>query len=151
MGMSLGAILAYGYDLGGRDAGWKVEGGELLRRMVSEGFEEAVEKRLLAMVGFAERWRDDPDGGFYTREREAGKRLRVELVWTGSLDYPEYVLVIKDRAKADWSPEVVDIAALAAKPKDLGWDEALDDAVWAIGLKPTQERPSWLIAPTYSH
>jgi hypothetical protein len=151
VGMNLGAVLAYGYDLGGRDAGWKVEGGETLRGMVSGGFEEMVERRLLAMVGFTEQWRDDPDGGFYTREREAGKRLRVELAWTGSLEYPAYMLVIKDRARADWSPEVVDIAALAAKPKDLGWDELLDAAVRAIGLKPTQERPAWLIAPTYSH
>lgn len=153
MGTSTNAVLAYGYNLGGADAGWAFrEVGEYGEAALDwydpeaeddEGFASAAAARLLASVGFTEKWGDNPDGNYFERERAAAKSLGVELESYCHGEYPMYVLAAKVITVYRGGAEILDPAELAKIPPE--WNERLAAAVTALGITPTQERPAWVL------
>lgn len=153
MGMSTNAMLVYGYHLGSDDSGWQVEGvgeyGELpaLDWHESESddadFGTDVELRLLASVGFTETdWSAD---GYFDRERAAKARLGVALETHCSGDYPMYLLIAKGITAYRGDAKEIDFKALQAELEQSDADAKLRAALDALGLRPTQEQPRWLL------
>lgn len=156
MGRSLSAKLVYGYDLGGGEGEWKVREADEYGGLPeldwydedSEDFVGDAEKRLLAVVaGFTETWETATADGLYEREKAAKARLGVEFEWYGVSDYSEHVLGAHTVDVC--GAEVVDLAALAARPDIPKWDAALASAVAALGITPTQEKPGWILCAYY--
>ena len=148
MGTSTDAILAYGYDLGDPESGWKVqeadEYGGLTVDWYDEGgdFMDAVEKRLLAAAGFTETdWQVD---GYFQRKREALAIFGVKAVSHCHHDYPMYILAAHSMTAYRESPKTVGLAELLALQEDA--DARLARALEVLGLTPTQESPAWLLA-----
>lgn len=149
MGTSTNGILAYGYDLGGDEADWKVRqvdeyGGLTLDWYDDETeFVEAAEKRLLAAAGFIETdWQVD---GYFAREREAKERLGVEFEYYGSGDCSMLILAAKVITVHRGDAKLIDVTDLQREPVEYHWDELLGSALTTLGLTPTQERPGWLL------
>lgn len=153
MGMSTNAMLVYGYHLGSDDGGWLLEGvgeyGELptLDWHDSDSddadFGTDIELRLLASVGFTETdWSTD---GYYDRKREAQARLGVELESHCSGDYPMWLLAAKGITAYRGDAKEIDFQALQAEVEQAGADAKLQAALDALGLRPTQARPQWLL------
>ena len=133
-------ILAYGFGLGSRD---DISTDQLPWFVEDDGIVESAEKALLASVGFTETWTKG-DKGYFDRKRDAEKRLGVEIVWTGTWDYPGFVLAAT-KQEVEWSE---------VKPIDLavpdGADEKLRRAIAALpGLKLVNDEPGWLLAAFY--
>lgn len=154
MGQSTNGILAYGYDLGSGDAGWKVrevgEYGELQLDWYNpddedgDDFQTAAERRLLAASGFAETdWQVE---GYFAREREAKARLGVEFDTYCHGDYPMYLLATKVITVYRGDVKQIDMAELVQAPSVHGWDDKLRAALETLGLTPTQDRARWLLA-----
>lgn len=152
MGQSTNAILAYGYNLGADEDGWKLqEAGEYGEPPAlpwydpeRDDFVEAAERRLLAEVaGFTETdWRVE---GYFTREREAKARLGVEIEAYCSDSCPMYVLAAHVTTVHRGWIEHVDPNDLAQRPVAEGWDVSLRAAVTALGITPVQPEPRWLL------
>lgn len=154
MGVSTDAILAYGYDLGGDEDGWKVreagEYGELELDWLGEededyeGFGEAAMARIRAAAGFTETdWQAE---GYYDRKHAAEKLAGVEIETYCSDEAPMYLLAAKVHTVARGS--IKDAAALMAGADDATrqeWDAKLAAAVTALGMTPVQEKPAWLL------
>jgi hypothetical protein len=153
MGVSTDAILAYGYDLGGDEGGWKVAGageyGELDLPWLDDeaedyAFGEAAMDRILAAAGFTET--DYRAEGYYDRKHAAEARAGVEIETYCSGDYPMYLLAAKVHTVARGF--IKDAAALLAEADEATlreWDAKLAGAVAALGMTPVQERPTWLL------
>ncbi|SFQ31834.1 hypothetical protein [Amycolatopsis rubida] len=154
MGDIAKATLAYGYDLGGDEPGWKVvqTDDDYDQPKVpwhdpeteDEAFMEAAERRLLATLGgFTET--DRHADGYRDRKKTAKKSLGVEFVMHGDRDFDCYALATTtiDVQAGDATPvnpaELSDPADLAQR------DRRLADALDALGLTPLQDRPRWLL------
>ena len=160
MGMNVEATLAYGYDLGAIEdfkAAQRSEYGSPNLPWFNEDTEDddqvsdvpdAGTKTLLASVGFTEEWsRDVP--GFYDRQRAARERLGVDFDYSGSHDYPGFILYAKGSEQSvDWAEALaLDPAEIAASRPD--WDAKLTAALAVLGITPTQDGPRWLVFPFY--
>lgn len=151
MGQSTDGILAYGYDLG--EGFEKIQGlgeyGELpplpwFSPEHTDDLIEAAERRLLAEIaGFTETYEDGREG-YFTREREAKARLGVEFETYCSDSSPMELLAAKVITVYRGDCQVLDLAALAAEPEMNGWDEKLQTALNALGIRPTQDKARWL-------
>lgn len=156
MGNSPSGILAYGYDLGGPEAGWKVTGAEKYgdyrfpwyspEKDYSWG-EKAEELLLAELTGLTAKYEDNKPDEFYdARAREARKKLKVEIVTYGSYDYPGYILAVKPHLYVyDWE-------AKAIPQFDFSYHESnqeLDKALRVLGITPTQQDPQWILACMY--
>lgn len=146
MSQSTNGILAYGYDIAGGDAEWKVrevgEYGELKLDWLDEDdgdFATAAEKRLLAAAGFTET--DYTADGYFKREREAEARSGVEFESYCSGDYPMYLLAAKGSVTTAYRGDCKAID-FTVHPE---WDDKLRAALGALGMTPTQERARWLL------
>lgn len=167
MGMDPDGILTYGYDLGGPETGWKVEGlgkyGELItpwyRREADdyesdeerdEDFGTTADEALLVAHGFTEEWTPLASGtGYYDRKHAAENAIGVEVKTCGGSDYPSYLLVTYWQS-VEWSETaIIDWQALETRRAVEGWDLKLSGALHHLGLKPTQEGPRWLLAAAY--
>lgn len=153
MGQSTDAILAYGYDLGSNESGWKIreagEYGELpalpwYGPQGDDDFQSAAERRLLAdIAGFTETdWQVD---GYFAREREAKARLGVTFDTYCSGDYPMYLLATHVTTVYRGDTEHIDPADMLRRPAAEGWDAKLTAAVTALGITPVQAEPQWLL------
>lgn len=152
MSTSTNAVLAYGYNLS-NGAGWAFrevdEYGEPKLDWYdaddedNEGFAEAISARLLASVGFTEKWGDNPAGDYFERERAAAKSLGVELQSYCHVEHPMYILATKIITVYRGDAEILNPAELAAIPPE--WDERLAAAVASLGITPTQEKPGWVL------
>jgi hypothetical protein len=154
MGVSTDAILAYGYDLGGDEDGWKVREaaryGELDLDWLdeededSDGFGEQAMARIRAAAGFTETdWQAE---GYFDRKHEAEAAAGVEIETYCSDEAPMYLLAATVHTVA--RGYIKDAAALIAAADDATrreWDAKLAAAVAALGLTPVQEQPSWLL------
>lgn len=152
MSTSTNGILAYGYDLAGGDAEWKVgevgEYGELKLGWLDEeddDFWTVAEKRLLAAAGFTET--DYTVDGYWDREREAEARSGVEIESYCSGDYSMLMLAARGSIMTAYRGDchTVDMVALVEAPSVNGWDDKLRAALEVLGLTPTQERAQWLL------
>ncbi|MFL1903116.1 hypothetical protein ACJWDR_29025 [Streptomyces tauricus] len=155
MGTSTNAMLVYGYHLGGGDGEWLLqdagEYGELPTldwytpdSEDGDDFITAAEKRLLAQLAdFTETdWQAD---GYFDRERAAKARVSVEFESHCSGEYPMYLLAAKRITAYRGEAEEIDFPALQAELEQDGADAKLRAALDALGLRPTQERPRWLL------
>lgn len=152
MSTSTNAILAYGYNLSNGD-GWAFrETGEYGEPKLDwyddetedgDDFATAAEARLLASIGFTEKWGDNLDGNFWQREKDAKARLGVELESYCHVEHPMYVLATKVITVYRGDAKTLNPAELAAAPPE--WDERLGAAVAALGITPVQERPAWIL------
>ncbi|ATY17139.1 hypothetical protein CU254_41930 (plasmid) [Amycolatopsis sp. AA4] len=157
MGDTASATLAYGYDLGGGEDGWKVEQAEDYEQPKvpwydpetededeDEDIIEAAERRLLATLGgFTET--DRHADGYRDRKKAAEKSLGVEFVMHGDRYSTCYALATTtiDVQAGDATP--VNPAELS-DPADLTRrDRRLADALGALGLTPLEDRPRWLL------
>ena len=151
MGMSAGAHLVYGYDLGGGEDFKAAERGEYGEPKlpwlpvdedgdsVYDDFGDEVEQRLLGSEGY------------WDRKKEAEKRVGVALTYSGHADYAGWILVAKDSERSvEWSETMpVDLDELTNRPAYEGWDKKLTEALTALGITPTQDGPKWLVFPSY--
>lgn len=163
MGMSPRAKLAYGYNLGGEETGWLVEGVDedgywtpsWFNRPEDDGDEGAeelatvAENLLLADAGFTEAdWQAD---GYYERKRAAEARIGVEFSFSGHSDYAGTLLIaIGSRRSVEWSEAMtLDPNELLTRPGAEQWDAKLAAALRVLDFTPTQDGPKWLVYPTY--
>lgn len=153
MGVSTDGILAYGYDLGGGEDEWHIaevaeyepwhpawleadEDGDY-------DYVDAVEKRLLASIGFTETdWEAE---GYFDRMKAAKERVGVELVIYCSFEYPIYLLAAHRVTVARGYVQEIDWAALDAMRVEQDWDDKLRAALAKLGITPTQPEPRWLL------
>lgn len=157
MGTSTDGILAYGYDLGGDEEGWKVretgEYGDLKLDWLADAGEdgdedndvvEQMRKRLLAVVaGFTETdWEAD---GYFDRESDAENAVGVGFESYCSGEYPMYVLAAKVITAKRGDCDVIDMAALSDPETLAGHDAKLSAALTALGITPAQGKPAWLL------
>lgn len=161
MGQSTNAILAYGYDLGGDEEGWKIrEAGEYgeLPDELPEGlawynpdsdddFTTQAEERLLAQIGgFTEKWAPGGrESGYFDRKKAAEEQVGVEFESYCSGEFPMYVLAAHVITVYRGHSQLIDPAALANDPATQGWDEKLTAAITALGMTPKQEKPGWVL------
>jgi hypothetical protein len=155
MGSSAEGILAYGFDIGTGDTWGGSQYGATNFGLPEdetpdwwdnedEAFEEAVERRLLAVLaGLTETWESNPDN-YYRLEREAQERMGVKVVTYGAVEGQQTVIVGVAVQSADWGESKV---AEFTVPD--GADELLAAAVAALGVRPWRERPAWLLAASY--
>jgi hypothetical protein len=164
-------ILAYGYDLGGVEDGWKVrEAGEygqleldwlpsdediarITRKRANFEADHAaawddpatlMEKRLLAASGFTET--DWEAYGYFARRGAAEDALGVQFEAYGCADtYPVYVLAAKVITVNPGGCDVIDMAALSDPETLAGYDAKLSAALTTLGITPTQDKPAWLL------
>lgn len=160
MGQSADGILAYGYDIGGPEEGWRIDGideGELWRpEWVTDGddgdepdYVDDAQRHLLASIGFTET--DYTAAGYFDRFNAAAA-LVPELVTYCSGDYPMYLLAAHHIEVGHGHIKEVDIQALAARRSAEGWDARLASALTTLGITPTdQPRPRWLLVSYWSY
>jgi hypothetical protein len=154
MGMDPEARLAYGYALGtGEDfkvaerAGygnlsvdwWNEDGG---------GFETQAWKRLWDAIP------EKPEVEHeWKREDAARKHWGVDIVNSGTYDYPGFILVPTEGGSyksVEWSDSMtLDVDVMRDQPAALRWDATLAAALQVLGLTPTQDGPKWLVFPFY--
>lgn len=152
-------ILAYGYDLG-NDDGWKLqdlgEYGELPhlpwidRDEYDNGdydFAESAMVHLIATVArFTEEWDRGDSDGYFQRERDARYSLGVEFITYGHYDYARHILAAAKWEASEWDAIEVDPNEFRAKVE---WANDLHRAVKALGIKPTQAKPTWILTSSY--
>lgn len=160
MGTSTDGILAYGYDLGGKDHGWKVaevdEYGQWEPDWLGNDLDDdqgddqggydlisAAETRLMASVGFTEI--DCGADGFFQRRRAAATRLGVEFESHCSHEYPLWLLSAHTITARRGEAMSVDFVELDRLRVDCRWDAKLAVALDALGITPNQERPGWIL------
>lgn len=175
MGMDPDGILVYGYALGGPEEGWKIDGlakwGSLITPWYrcedddcestdedegDDDFATLADRQLLIAHGFTEGhpgWGDDVTEdaryAYYARRKAAEKAIGVEVSSCGGNEYPSFLLRAY-RVSAEWSETVViDWPALEARRVAEDWDGRLAAALIALGLKPLQDRPQWLLTSAY--
>jgi hypothetical protein len=156
MGQSTNAVLAYGYDLGGDEGGWKIKGAGEYDELPKidwyddsedndDGFVEQAEKRLLAQIaGFTEKWEQGAEG-YFARAKAAEERVGVEFESYCSGDYPMYVLAAHVITVHRGGSKLIDPNELLAQPETEGWDAKLAAAIKALGITPTQVKPGWVL------
>ena len=141
MGVSTDAILVYGYDLGAED--------ELDCEAVSwlgedtESLSEAIDDRLLTVIGFTEQW--SGTDGYFERKRAARAKLGVELVYHCSDDDPMLILAAigtEVRANRGYPKTVASLTVPEGADDRLAW------AMRVLELKP-EGSPSWLLASNW--
>lgn len=141
MGSDATAILAYGYDVGqtfGHDydtphPAWYQDG---------NGWRHSAERALLAAVGFTEEWTPDSDG-YFDRKKNAEQQVGVHFERQGS-DSDVYYLMAAKSQRVEWGDvEAVDMTLPDNADERLAW--ALD----VLGVKPTDDKPGWLLAAYY--
>lgn len=153
MGTSTNGVLAYGYDLGGGEAEWKIEGLDEYEEWAPDWFDRgednsddvvtAAEEHLLRSTGFTEiDWHAD---GYFEREAAAKAAVGVEFETYCSGDYPIWALVAHKITCYRGDAVPVDVAALEALRVEQDWDGKLQRAVTTLGITPKQEKPCWLL------
>lgn len=166
MSLAASAELRYGYNLGGGEFPWLIEGlaDEYDPWHVSwaggEDFDalddplEDANLRLLEMVaGFAEEWKPG-DTSYLDRRNAAQTRVGVEMVSYGHHDHRGYALLIDDRigpatAATCSSPRALDLPALDRQRRAESWGTKLDAALRVLDLKPATSR-GWLLLVSYT-
>lgn len=156
MGTNSSACLAYGYDLGGAEHVWKftIKGipyEELypqdylfwfnIKEDDDVNFAESLMAKLLHNAGWkATDWRTDPT--YFKRKNALEKSLGIEVQRYGSYDYASYILCTK-RFRVGWD-------AIPVLPYiDPTWNTILNSAITALGIKPTQSEPKWILSSFY--
>lgn len=154
MGVSTNGVLAYGYDLGGGEAEWKIQGlgdyeewkPDWFERGEDDGDDDVVtaaEQHLLRASGFTETdWSVD---GYFERKRAAEAALGVEFETYCSGEYPIWALVAHSITCRRGDAQQIDFAALEAQRVEEGWDAQLQHALTVLGITPEQAKPSWLL------
>lgn len=146
MGTSTNAILAYGYELGGDNDGWKIAEagpyGELRLPWLTEDeldnaefdFAEEVMLRLAREAGHDVK---------YTSQAEEETGLRVESHC--SAECAEWLLAAKVITAYRGHPKNIDFAALERERVERDWDSKLERACQVLGITPTQGKPRWVL------
>lgn len=149
MGVSTNGLLAYGYDLGGPEQ-WFLEGLEYdeLEGAVpwwperanddeedERDFVDTVLMELCPVFGF-----ERPRWGW-----EVSEKLPVQVATHCSLDYPMYLLVANStiRTSRRGSAKVLNFESMMIQDE---WNENLQKALDALGIKPKQPAPGWILA-----
>ncbi|WP_125789773.1 hypothetical protein [Amycolatopsis sp. WAC 01375] len=151
MGNSPHGMLAYGYDLGGGDAGWYIsnltESGQLdLSWHFDEydDFVEHAEKRLRERIaGFAET--DWTVEGYRERRDAAHDTVGVTFTAHGDIQQPSYALAAHVIDVSWESPAQVRFADLERRRLSRNWDGRLARALRVLEITPRQQRPAWLL------
>ncbi|ATY17133.1 hypothetical protein CU254_41900 (plasmid) [Amycolatopsis sp. AA4] len=147
------AILAYGYDLGGDERGWKVEetddhGHPAIAWHDIDGdkdnfVEEATGRLLAALAGFTET--DQHADGYHDRRKAAEKSLDVHIVRHGDPNDTSYALATSSVSVEEGDSMPLNPAELF-DPADLELrNRRLAAALAALGITPRQDRPQWLV------
>lgn len=160
MGSSAHAHLYFGYDIGSPEqwhiqeipeefGPWHPAWVHPEEEICPDDYGELVERRLLeVLAGFTEVWTCDSDDGYDDRRRAADAHVGVKLQRHGYDDTPQYVLAVYS-TKVEWGDtQQLDFADLDRQRLAGNWDAALERAVQALGITPTQPR-GWLIAASY--
>jgi hypothetical protein len=151
MGVSTDGIFAYGFNLGGDEGGWKVEGAGEWGNWEPTWYDpdgedsltEVIERRLLASVGFTETdWQAE---GYFKRKKDAEAKLGVSLVRHCSSEYTMYILAACEITASRGDVKTVDFSVLDQQRQGEDWDAKLRQALNALGIVPSQAEPAWLL------
>lgn len=140
MGTSTNGILAYGFNLGGAEEGWKIEeagkyGDEWVPEWARDDDDETGEDSIV----------EGAEQGL----RAAGLSVEFEMHCSG--DYPMYVLSAQAVTAFRGHPKVIDFGELETLRTAEEWDERLRRACAVLGIKPIQEQPQWLLVSLWAH
>ena len=154
MGTSTNAYLMYGYDLGGGDGPWKVQGIDEYEPWEpdwldeEEGLAESVLDKLREHLGFTEKdWRAE---GYFERRKAIDEQIGVHVESHCSGEYPMYILSAKKFTARRGYVEAIDAAELQRLVVDEDLDGKLARALEVLDFRPIQERPTWLLASYWS-
>lgn len=161
MGYAADGLLVYGVSLGGEEDGWKIQ--DLGRwetwrpswLMPSEddseeyahsSYADDAMKVLLRAAGFTETDRDAD--GYYERKKEAEQRVGVSFVQHGHYNFRQFIITTFHFSANQTRVQGIDPDIIATAPTEL-WDGRIQDALDVLGIKPVQEKPTWLLTASY--
>lgn len=151
MGHSTDGILAYGYDLGGTDAGWKIAEAEEVygwlpawAGIAESDLAATADRLLLASVGFTEAYAQHL--GYFVRQEEARAQMGVELIAYCSIEYPQYLLAAHWIRCARGDHRILNFPALERIAAEQGWAGKLQSALDTLGITPIQTESAWILA-----
>lgn len=99
---------------------------------------------------------EDGEKDTYEAEKLVREFFGVTVRKSGGDGEPGFVLAIYEPEhefgnSVDWAEVMpLDLKQLAALPAAGGWDAKLARVVEILGITPTQDRPRWLVYPTYT-
>lgn len=159
MGVSTDSILFYGYDLGGENDGWKIQGVDEYESWTPSwaaadldedeefDFEGDAGRRLLDSVGFTkEGLREDDYRGRNERLKVAKESLGVDIASHGADEYRLYYLYAYQLTASRGYPLEVDLQSLEVRRVAEGWDAKLATALRVLEIVPVQQEPRWVLA-----
>lgn len=160
MGMDPDARLAYGYRLGDSDkfdlAEATGEFGELVVDWYDDDRKDNFETQLWARLYDLTPEPRPAVEYDWQKEDAARSHWNVDIVHSGSHDYPGYILTVTgdntegSYRSVEWSDSMeLDLHAMVSGPEQMTWDARLAAALKALGLTPTQAGPKWLVFPFY--
>lgn len=158
MGRSAISMLAYGYDLGGGTGEWSFTGTDGLDTTQLDedldddedldnqvGFVEQVNEILLdRLAGFTEA--DRAAANYGQRRQAALDRIGITVATHGYLQEPSYLLAAHVTRADREAPGKIRLAELEQRRIAEGWDDRLATVLTALGIRPRQQRPEWLLA-----
>ena len=156
MSTSTDGILAYGYDLGGEESEWKVEGAGEYGELPPLGwynpeaddadFMGAALETLLAAQGFTDVWVRGADNAAYFANRKAAEAaVGVDLECYCSNEFPMFLVAAKTIRVGRGRVKTIDWQALGRERVEQDWDGKLAAALSVLGLVPKQTAPAWLL------
>lgn len=83
-------------------------------------------------------------------EEPVKEHFGVWLEMHAHFEEPAYILAAHREEAFRGYPQPLDLAALNAEAGTGAWDAKLAEALRALGITPTQERPGWLLASLWS-
>jgi hypothetical protein len=143
MSSSTDAVLAYGYDLGDGPMFAGLDDYEYPDWMTEDGdFATDAVQRLLAAIGFTEKWEDSTDGKYFDREEAAKAKLGVIIKTHCSETAPMYALCAAGTVTTAnrGTPEVITELTVP-----MGARERLAWAIKTLGLDIGETRSEWLL------
>lgn len=161
MGYTADAILTYGIALGGEEDGWKIQGldrwGEWRpswlkpdeddpEEYADADYADCAMDALLAAAGFTET--DRQVDGYFERKGEAEQRLGVSFVSHGHYNFRQFIIATFSMQANQTQARGIDPDIITTAPTEL-WNGQIQNALNVLGIKPVQEKPTWLLTASY--
>lgn len=158
MGMNPSASISFGHVLGGcaEVGGWQVHN---VKPGATEYHDNIIDVSWYDHEGgddFVDAVQDElvhktyPETtDFNLHKWELRQRLSVDVIFSGSGDFKNYLLVAKASVKTvEWAETKIYGPFMSFAPY-AAWRLALEQAIEMLGLRPTQEKPGWILSALY--
>jgi hypothetical protein len=153
-GSTADGIVAYGFDLGGGYADWKIkeidEEGNLKLPWLDESDGDEIEALFLDHLVHESGTAPDPDAPNYSALlREAVTVLGIQVVAYGDLDEPSYLLATRSIDTCLSACVALNLAVMQSEVRGGDYNRKLQEACAALGITPLQEQPAWLLVSDF--